>query len=92
MSTTFYKLYDKCPYAVNSTKTEPTGEVFAESGGAAARMNSDFRENQSEWYKASSDAGGYATLRKEVVTMKKYILRIIFFTIVFLIVFTIKVK
>ena len=55
-------------------------------------MNSDFRENQSERYKASSDAGGYATLRKEVVTMKKYILRIIFFTIVFLIVFTIKVK
>ena len=29
---------------------------------------------------------------KEVVTMKKYILRILFFTIVFLIVFTIKVK
>ena len=36
--------------------------------------------------------GGYATLRKEVVVMKKYIIRIIFFTIVFLIAFTIKVK
>ena len=36
--------------------------------------------------------GGYATLRKEVVAMRKYILRIIFFTIVFLIVFTVKVK
>ena len=36
--------------------------------------------------------GGYATLRREVVTMIKYILRVLFFTIVFLIVFTIKVK
>ena len=25
-------------------------------------MNSDFLENQSEWYKASSDAGGYAII------------------------------
>ena len=36
--------------------------------------------------------GGCATLRKEVVAMIKYILRIIFFIIVFLIAFTIKVK
>ena len=36
--------------------------------------------------------GGCATLRKGVVAMIKYILKILFFVIVFLIVFTIKVK
>ena len=36
--------------------------------------------------------GGCATLRKGVVSMIKYILRIIFFIIVFLIAFTVKVK
>ena len=36
--------------------------------------------------------GGCATLRKEVVAMKKYIIKKLFFTIVFLIVFTINVK
>lgn len=36
--------------------------------------------------------GGCAALRKEVAVMKKYILRIIFFVIVFLITFTVKVK
>ena len=36
--------------------------------------------------------GGCATLRKEVVAMIKYILRIIFFIIIFLVAFTIKVK
>ncbi len=33
-----------------------------------------------------------SSLYKEVMTMKKYIIRIIFFTIVFLIAFTIKAK
>ncbi len=36
--------------------------------------------------------GGCAILRKEVVAMKKYIIKKLFFTIVFLIVFTIKVR
>ncbi len=36
--------------------------------------------------------GGCATLRKGVVAMLKYILRILFFIIVFLVVFTVKVK
>lgn len=36
--------------------------------------------------------GGYATLRKEVVVMKKYIIRIIFFVIIIFITFTVKVK
>ncbi len=36
--------------------------------------------------------GGCATLRKGVVAMIKYILRIIFLVIIFLIAFTIKVK
>ena len=36
--------------------------------------------------------GGCATLRKGVVAMIKYILRILFFTIVFFIAFTMKVK
>ena len=36
--------------------------------------------------------GGCATLQKGVVAMIKYILRIIFFIIVFLVAFTIKVK
>ncbi len=36
--------------------------------------------------------GGCATPRKEVVAMKKYIIKKLFFTIVFLIVFTINVK
>lgn len=36
--------------------------------------------------------GGCATLRKEVVAMKKYIIKTLFFTIVFLIVFAIRVK
>ena len=36
--------------------------------------------------------GGCATLRKGVVSMINYILRIIFFIIVFLIAFTVKVK
>ena len=36
--------------------------------------------------------GGCATLRKGVVAMIKYILRTLFFIIVFIIAFTIKVK
>lgn len=36
--------------------------------------------------------GGCATLRKGVAAMIKYILKIIFFTVVFLIAFTVKVK
>lgn len=36
--------------------------------------------------------GGYATLRKEVVVMKKYIIRIIFFIIIIFVAFTVKVK
>ena len=36
--------------------------------------------------------GGYATLRKGVVVMKKYIMRIIFFVIIVFIAFTVKVK
>ena len=36
--------------------------------------------------------GGYATLRKEVAAMKKYILRTLFFIIVFIVLFQIKAK
>ena len=36
--------------------------------------------------------GGYATLRKEVVVMKKYIIRVIILVIVILVTFTTKVK
>ena len=36
--------------------------------------------------------GGCATFRKEVAAMIKYILKIIFFAVVFLIAFTVKVK
>ncbi len=36
--------------------------------------------------------GGYATLRKEVVIMGKYIVKILILTVIFLIIFTIKVR
>ena len=36
--------------------------------------------------------GGYATLRKEVVIMRKYIVKILILTVIFLIIFTIKVR
>ena len=36
--------------------------------------------------------GGYATLRKEVVIMRKYIIKILILTVIFLIIFTIKVR
>ena len=40
----------------------------------------------------SAKPGGYAILRKEVAVMRKYIVKILILTLIFLIIFTIKVK
>lgn len=55
-------------------------------------MSMSEKSDKGKISKAVFFTGGCATPRKGVVAMIKYILRIIFFIIVFLLAFTIKVK